>query len=239
MKLFFLVPIAIASLFPSPSNSQPMPDVSTANTLNIGNLDGLESQSTLVSQVIAPGQEASTFFETGRLQSEDRLRFQRLPAELPPIPEQSSGWRFIISQQGKCSFWLPPGIISDESVTLKTTVGDIPFRAIVTHADDHRFLIAYATSLSLEQIQSPDKLLDALRDRIAPADRFKLSNNRPITLEGHAGKELRFVGQEENIVVRAYLANNHAYVVGVIYPNANPQPQRTRAFLNAFELTNP
>jgi hypothetical protein len=193
----------------------------------------------LVSQVVSPGQEAATFFETGRLRSEDRLRFQRPPAELPAIPEQSRGWRFIISQQAGISFWLPPGIISDESVTLKTAVGDIPFRAIITHSDDQRFLIAYTTSLSPEQVQSPDKLLNAVRDRIAPPDRFQLTNNRPITLDGHSGRELRFGGQEESIVVRAYLVGNHAHVVGVIYSNANPQPQRTRAFLNAVELVNP
>lgn len=216
-----------------------MPEAAAANNFDTSEMDDLVENSDLIGQYIAPGREAATFFETGRLQSEDKLRFQRPPAELPPIREQSSGWRFIISQQGQCSFWLPPGIISDESVTLKTEVGDIPFRAIVANSEDARFLIAYATSLNSAQSQSPEKLLDAVRDRIAPADRFKLTSNQPITLDRHPGRELRFAGKEESIVVRAFLVNNLAHVVGVIYPNTNPQSQRTRAFLNAFELRSP
>lgn len=183
--------------------------------------------------------DAASFFDSGRLRSEDQLRFRRPPSGVPPVRSQSQGWQFVIFKEGGFSFWVPPGILSDEIVTLKTTVGEVKFRTLTTHSEDRRYVAAYASTLSEQQVQSPEQLLNAIRDRVAPADKFKLTGDRVIKLDKYPGRELSFSSKESSITFRVYIVGKRAYVLGVIYPNANPQPRSTRAFLNAFELLNP
>jgi hypothetical protein len=215
----------------SPS-SQPSPQSSNLITKSF-------LSNPLIAQSGFSSLDASSFFDSGRLRSEDQLRFQRPPANVPPVRNQSQGWQFVIFKEGGVSFWVPPGIVSDESVTLKTVLGEVKFRTLTTQANDRRYVAAYANDLTAQQVQSPGQLLNALRDRVAPADKFKLATERSITLNKYPGKELSFVGKETSLIFRAYLVGNRAYVVGVIYPNADPQPRSTRAFLNALELLNP
>ena len=180
--------------------------------------------------------DSTTFFGTGRLRSEDQLRFQRPPADVPPVRSTSQSWQFIIFKEGGFSFWVPPGILNQDIVNLKTAVGEVNFRTLTTHADDRRYVVAYANALTPDQVQSAPKLLDAIRDRVAPADQFKRTGDRAITINQYPGRELSFVGKTESITFRAYLVGNKAYVLGVIYPNTSPKTRATRAFLNAFEL---
>jgi hypothetical protein len=75
-------------------------------------------------------QEVRSFFETGRLSSEDRLMFRRPPSGVIPPQENSRSWQFIVFKEGGISFWMPPGVLAQEYVTLDTTLGDLTFRTL-------------------------------------------------------------------------------------------------------------
>jgi hypothetical protein len=180
--------------------------------------------------------DSRSFFETGRLRSEDRILFQKPRSNDIPVSPQSNSWQFVIFRAEGFSIWMPPGVITNENVTLDTVVGKVAFRAMASNAQDRRFVVAYTEKLTEEQLKNPQVLLDALRDRVAPKDRYKLTQERTLSIDTHPGRELILENAETTITLRAYLVNNKAYVVGVSNPRAKQNARETRAFLNAFQL---
>ncbi len=178
-----------------------------------------------------------SFFETGRLLSEDTLWFRSPPRDIMPVQTESSGWQLVVLQDAGMSFWLPPGVIRRETITLDTAAGPLNFQTMDSSSKDRRYVAAHAPNLTPEQIKNPSILLDALKAKVAPADQFSLSSDRPVTLDNNPGRELTFRGAEESIIFRAYLVKNQVYVMGVRYSNGSPQDRATRAFLSALELT--
>ena len=197
-----------------------------------------EEQRQIAQQNIPFSRDFSSFFETGRMRSQDRLLFQSPPREVMPVAKQSNSWQFIIFKEGGFSFWMPPGILTEEKVVLDTTIGKLSFRTLASNTEDRRYVIGYAASLTPEQAENPEILLNAIRERAVPSGEFKLQEDRSITLDNYPGRELTFENDDEVIIIRAYLGEQRVYVLGVRYPKANPQPRQTRAFLNALELLN-
>jgi hypothetical protein len=184
-------------------------------------------------------QDIRSFFETGRLRSQDRVLWQNPPSDVMPVQEQSTSWQFIIFREGGFSFWMPPGVLSEEKVSLETAVGELNFRTLASDTEDRRYLVGYASSLTDQQIKEPQILLNAIRDQVAPKDEFKLTEQRDINLDQYLGKELQFTDREETIIVRVYLVGNQVYALGIRYPNTAPKTRETRAFLNALQLLKP
>ncbi len=211
-----LIPLLVAFIADKPLQSYP------------------DTQSFQIAQ--SPAQEVRSFFETGRLSSEDRLMFRRPPSGVIPPRENSQSWQFIVFKEGGISFWMPPGVLTEQSVTLDTSLGDIPFRTLASKTDDRSYVVAYASSLTEEQVEQPKTILKAIQEKVAPSDEFKFINSRSIRMEDFPGIELTFEGEEEAIIVRAYLVNQKAYVLGVRYPKDNPEERQTRSFLNALQL---
>ena len=181
-------------------------------------------------------QEFSSFFESGRMRAEDRLNFRPLPDQNIPVRERSRSWQFVVFEAGGCSFWMPPGILSQEKVNLETSLGVVSFQALASNAEDRRFVVAYAANLNKAQLKFPDILLEAIRDEVAPAEEFNLVEEREIMIDNYPGKELTLDNAEEIIKLRAYLVNNKVFVLGAHVPRSDPRPQQTRGFFNAFEL---
>ena len=184
------------------------------------------------------GREARSFFETGRLTSEDRLLFQSPPNGIIPVRQTSNSWQFILFKEGGVSFWIPPGILTEEAITLATPLGDLNFRTLTSNLDDKTYVAAYARGLSEQQRQNPDSLLQAIRDKVTPKNEFKLIRRRSVTLDSYPGEELSFQNDQEIITFRAYLVNDRLYVLGVRSPQSINDLRSTRAFLNALELLN-
>lgn len=218
LKMLFLggiIPLVIVS-FSKSLNSYPI------------NSSGLISQSI--------NQEVRSFFETGRLSSEDRLMFRSPPSGVIPPRENSQSWQFIVYKQGGISFWMPPGVLTDESITLNTQQGDLAFRTLASRTNDRSFMVAYAPSLTPEQLTRPQKILEAIQEKAAPSSQFKLINTRSINLLDFPGRELTFESEDEAIIFRTYLVNQKVYVIGVRYPKLAPEERQTRSFLNALQL---
>lgn len=191
-------------------------------------------ESFLISQSM--NQNVRSFFETGRLSSEDRLMFRRPPSGVIPPRENSQSWQFIVFKEGNVSFWMPPGALTQESITLNSELGDLTFQTMSSRSEDRNFVAAYLPSLTEEQIKRPQAILQAIQDKVSPNKEFKLINRQSITLNDFPGVELTFEGKIDNIMVRAYLVRDKVYVLGVRYPKENPQERQNRAFLNALQL---
>ncbi|MDJ0845172.1 hypothetical protein [Crocosphaera sp.] len=184
------------------------------------------------------GREIRSFFESGRLTSEDRLSFQNPPDGVIPIRNQSNSWQFILFKKGGVSFWMPPGILTEDEVLLATTLGDISFRSLTSHRENQEYIAAYAQSLTDKQVENFDVLLQTIKDEIPSEKSFRLTGERAIFLDENLGKELTFANQEEIIILRLYLVQNRLYVMGVRYPKSLTDTRSSRAFLNGLELLN-
>ncbi|MGH2414830.1 MAG: hypothetical protein ACRDEA_14295 [Microcystaceae cyanobacterium] len=231
--LVFLLPIAWQSLGFSSAQASPSRLLSRFSHKILTE----KSVSFLMAQHSSPSSlDLSSFFQTGRLRSQDRLLFQRPPTGVIPVRSQSHSWQCIIFREGGFSFWMPPGVLTEETVTLDTSLGQVSFRTLASNSDERRYVVAYADSLAEAQRKDPQVLLDAIKERVAPANQFELKQQQSITLENYPGRELTFENAEEVITMRVYLGNQKVYAMGVRYPKINALPRQTRAFLNAFEL---
>jgi hypothetical protein len=202
--------------------------------LTIAILLGIAAQSSILLPVYS--QNFSDFFQSGRLRSEDRIIFRAPPNDTIPVSKNSRSWQFIVFQSGGFSFWMPPGILTEETVVLNTSVGSLSFRTLAANGEDRRYVVAYAEKLTPAQLQSPQVLLEAIRDKVAPANQFQLKQQREITIDKYPGRELILENDKEIIIFRAYLAKEKVYVLGVHTPKANPLNRETQAFFNAFQL---
>jgi len=226
--LAFLLNLALESFGSEPMQAQSPPSTTGLSSRNSLNL--------LAQHTPSAGSEMRSFFETGRLRSQDRLLFQQPPSDVIPVRSQSNSWQFVIYRDGNSSFWMPPGVLTEETVILETSLGSLSFRTLASNAEDRRHVAAYARSLTPEQYSNPQVLLDAIQQKVAPEREFELRQERSITIDNFPGKELTFESAAEVITMRVYLVKDKIYALGVRYPRANPLPRQTRAFLNAFEL---
>lgn len=183
----------------------------------------------------SPNQNLRSFFETGRPRSEDTLRFQRPPSGVPPVRTDSGNWQFIVFSQGNVSFWMPPGILSQDEVLIATSAGDLNFRTLTATDGDYRYVAAHARGLTPQQLADRQSLFNALRARVAPQETFSLLSERPVTLGKETGTEFTFASDQESIVFRAYLVGDQVYVMGVGQPRAQPRERVARTFLNALQ----
>jgi hypothetical protein len=189
-------------------------------------------------QVMAqsPNQDLRSFFETGRPQSQDTLRFQRPPSGVPPIRTNANNWQLIVFSQGNVSFWMPPGILAQDNVVIATAEGDLNFQTLTSTDNDHRYVAAYATGLTEQQINDPAALFTAMQARVAPTETFSLMNERPVTLGDYQGSEFTFESDTERVTFRAYLVGNKIYAMGVIQPLTSTRDNAARTFLNALQF---
>ncbi len=131
---------------------------------------------------------------------------------------------------------MPPGILAQDQVAINTTEGDLNFQTLVSTDGDYRYLAAYASGLTEEQINNPTALFEAMRKRVAPPETFSLMNERPMTLGDYQGSEFSFANDTESVVFRTYIVGNQVYAMGVIQPLNSPRDNASRAFLNALQF---
>lgn len=188
--------------------------------------------------LLAQQSNFSSFFEDGRLLSENQLRRQP-PDPTIPVAQNSQFWQPIIFRAGGFSFWMPPGTLSEERIVLQTQVGAVSFRTLSANSDSDRYVVGYADQLTNEQLKNPQSSLAAITNRVISARTFKLIRNQPITQSGIQGRELLYQSETEVIVFRAFLRRNQAYVIGARSPKSAGVPARqTTLFLSSFEFLN-
>jgi hypothetical protein len=187
--------------------------------------------------LIAQQNNFSSFFEDGRLRSENQLR---RPAD-PTIPviTNSQFWQFIVFEEGNVSFWMPPGTLRQGTTLLKTNVGTLDFRTLSSNTQSGLYVAAYAAQPTAGRLSNSRLVLDALRERVAPSSQFTLKSERSLTMNGNPGKELVYTSKTEKVAFRAYLINKQVYALGVRYPIGAGNARSATAFLNSFAMVNP
>lgn len=186
--------------------------------------------------LLAQQSSFTSFFEEGRLPSENRLHRQP-PDPTIPVAQDSQFWQPIFFRAGGFSFWMPPGTLSEDRVVLPTQVGAVSFRTLTANSDNARYVIGYADQLTSDQLRNPRSLLTAITNRAITAQKFTLIRNQPITQGSVQGRELLYQSDTEVIVFRAFLRRSSAYVIGSRSPKSGGVPPRqTTIFLNSFEF---
>jgi hypothetical protein len=222
-----LVPVALAETASAKVDSLALPP---ANSM-------VQAAPTLRSPVLLAQQSNfSSFFEDGRLLSENQLRRQP-PDPSIPVAQNSQFWQPIIFRSGGFSFWIPPGTLSEATVVLPTRIGEVSFRTLAANSGNLRYVVGYADKLTQNQLQNPQSLLTAVTSKVISAQKFTLVRNQPITQGGVQGRELVYQSDTEVIAFRAFLKRNNAYVIGARSPKSEGVPPRTTTiFLNSFEF---
>jgi len=182
------------------------------------------------------GSDFNNFFQEGRLPSENRLRVQSPSNPQITVDKESKYWQYVIFSAGNCSLWMPPGAMSTENVVLNTDVGKLSFRTLASNTDNSRYVAAYAEQLTPPQLANPKALLQAVRNRVAPSEKFQLKSERAIALSTYPGRELTLQSADETITFRVYLVQKRLYALGTKYANASPLSKQVDAFLNSFQL---
>ncbi len=178
----------------------------------------------------------TSFFEEGRLQSENQLRRQP-PDPTMPVAGNSQAWQPIFFRAGGFSFWMPPGTLTEDRVTLSTPVGKVNFRTLTANTDTSRYVVGYAEQLTPEQLKNPQFLLVGIANNVVSSPQFRLVRNQAMTQNGVQGRELTYQSATEVIVFRAFLRQNTGYVMGTRSPKSAGVPSRqTTIFLNSFEF---
>lgn len=222
-----LVPVVVVKTASAKTDSLALPPVNS----------GVQLVPMLRSPVLLAQQSNfSSFFEDGRLLSENQLRRQP-PDPTLPVDQNSQFWQPIVFRSGGFSFWMPPGTLSQETVVLPTRFGNVSFRAVAANSANSRYVVGYAEQLTPEQLKNPQFMLVAIANKVVPSQKFTLVRNQAITQAGVQGRELTYQSDTEVIVFRAFLRQNTGYVIGARSPKSEGIPPRqTTIFLNSFEF---
>ncbi|UIE39073.1 hypothetical protein [Leptodesmis sichuanensis] len=222
-----LVPVVLAEVASAKNDLLPVPQ-----TPSIDRMGGTLRSPLLLAQQ----SNFASFFEEGRLLSENQLRRQP-PDPTLPVDQNSQFWQPIIFRSGGFSFWMPPGTLTQETVVLPTRFGNVSFRAVAANSANSRYVVGYAEQLTPEQLKNPQFMLVAIANKVVPSQKFTLVRNQAVTQGGIQGRELTYQSDTEVIVFRAFLRGNSGYVIGARSPKSAGVPSRqTTLFLNSFEF---
>ncbi|PZV17416.1 MAG: hypothetical protein DCF20_06175 [Pseudanabaena sp.] len=187
----------------------------------------------------APGVTRPAFFQDSP-QAIPLGVFRRQPSQTfqPQIEFNfdPNAWQTFSSKSGGFVIMMPPGIMFDETETLKTAIGDLQFRVLSKHDGNSRFLVAYSDRLAPSQIKSPKAILTAIAERVNPTNLFRLTANRPINIDNFLGRELMFSTAKESIVMRAYLVGDRVYIIGANRLTKSAIANVNEKFFKSFRL---
>lgn len=190
-------------------------------------------------QVVAQfGRGLPDFFEQGDRQFEREVDRLNQPQTDPNLTIQSTGeqWRPIVSDAGKFSIWLPPGVMSEETKTLQIANQPVTFNVLASQAEGSRFVAAYA-DLPANQSWSDQVIFTAIQNGVAAQTKFKVVSEQAITLDQWTGQEWQMSQANETITYRVYRVQQRVYLLAAKQPGAtaNP-PAQADTFFRSFKL---
>lgn len=163
-----------------------------------------------------------------------------------PAAQDTKAWKKFTSPEGRFSVLLP-ATPTEQSRPVETALGRLDNRVFMVQTPADVYMVAYADFP--EPVSDPDmiqKMLDGGRDKALSNVNGKLTSEKNIKLDGHAGREWH-IEMPEGLVARAraYWVKKRLYQALVIVqatPNATPQAARLRQeandkFFDSFALT--
>ncbi len=178
------------------------------------------------------------FFDVGQEQFEQevqRLQQQQQTNPVLTIDSQSSQWQPVISRTDGFSIWMPPGVLSQESKTLNTTVGTLEFKAIASQQNQTRY-VAAVTTVQPNQSKDPTALFTAVENSILASAALQKDRDRSISLGTYPGRELQATSTDEILTFRFYLVQQRLYLLATRQLRQAPTTQTTNNFFDSFQL---
>ncbi|MGI0484619.1 hypothetical protein ACN4EK_04220 [Pantanalinema rosaneae CENA516] len=207
------------------------------STLQCHNIRSIQYRQ--LEQVVAQfGRGLPDFFEQGDRQFEREIDRLNQPQTDPNLTIQSTGeqWRPIVSQAGKFSIWLPPGVMSEETKTLAIAAKSMTFNVVASQAEGSRFVVAYG-DLPANQPLSDQAVFAAIRDEVVAQTQFKVVSENPITFGQWTGQEWQLSQANETIIYRVYRVQQRVYLLAAKQTGkiAN-QSNSVDTFFRSFKL---
>ncbi len=191
--------------------------------------------------VIAGLFDRPDFFEEGREQFDEEIRRfeeeQSVPDSSLKIDDTALSWSRVVIKAAGFTAMIPSGAITHEVETVEAPKGDINFDIIATHPSSSRYVIAYSEEVTPERVDNPQEVLERSRDYIIDN---KIGLNKiaddDITFEDYPGKQFQLQNEDETIVFRLILVEQHLYVLAVNQQNDAVSPKSIDTFFSSFEL---
>ncbi len=191
--------------------------------------------------VIAGLFDRPDFFEEGREQFDEEIRRfeeeQSVPDSSLKIDDTALSWSRVVIKAAGFTATIPSGAITHEVETVEAPKGDINFDIIATHPSSSRYVIAYSEEVTPERVDNPQEVLERSRDYIIDN---KIGLNKiaddDITFEDYPGKQFQLQNEDETIVFRLILVEQHLYVLAVNQQNDAVSPKSIDTFFSSFEL---
>jgi hypothetical protein len=179
-----------------------------------------------------------SFFDQGQKILDREIQRLQAPPSNPQLTVETKHWQPIISKAGKFSIWMPPGILSDETKTLETSVGSLNYQVIASQDTSSRFLVARTEDLQASQLKHPSALFDAVRDAILAKTGLPLTSDRPISLGNYEGRELITQNQTDAFAFKIYLVERRLYVLAAKQKGIDALSENAVTFFKSFQLLN-
>ncbi|HEX3560352.1 MAG TPA: hypothetical protein VHU19_14185 [Pyrinomonadaceae bacterium] len=136
-----------------------------------------------------------------------------------------------------------PGTPQKQTQSVDTAVGSVAFNTYSVQNGSEAFIVGYNDfpDNAATQNADPQELLNKARDGAVQNVNGKVTNEKPITMDGHPGKE--FSGesstpQEATFTARVYWVAPRLYQVLYIRPKTTSAPSENgQKFLDSFQLT--
>lgn len=159
------------------------------------------------------------------------------PSQLLTINDGELIWQKYLFRDGGFSVWMPQGIQSQETVTLKSQAGNIDFQVVAIQPKSLRFVVAYSENKDLSQLGNSDEILAAIREGIIGKTNFNLVQEKPINFQSYNGLflEMENISDKEVITFQIYLINQKVYVLAVGNKVSGYENDIT-SFFNSFRL---
>ena len=136
-----------------------------------------------------------------------------------------------------------PGTPQKQTQSVSTAVGPVAFNTYSVQNGSEAFIVGYNDFPDTPATRgaNPEDLLNKARDGAVQNVGGKVTSEKPITMNGHPGKE--FTGdstspQEATFTARVYWVAPRLYQVLYIRPKTTAAPSENgRKFLDSFQLT--
>jgi len=137
-----------------------------------------------------------------------------------------------------------PGTPTHQTQSVDTASGKIDITLLSVEKSGEAFIVGYndiPAAVAAMADQNPDSFLNNARDGAVRNVNGKVTSERPVTIDGHPGKE--FIGdstspQEATFTARVYWVNPHLYQQLYIRPKAgSATSENGQKFLDSFKLT--
>lgn len=141
-----------------------------------------------------------------------------------------------------------PGTPQKQSQSVSTAVGPINVTMLTVTKGNEAFIVGYndvPDQAAAVADSRPDDFLNNARDGAVNNVHGKVTSERPLTLDGHPGKEFSGDGtspedpkQEASFTARVYWVRPHLYQVLYVRPKTDAAPSDDgKKFLDSFQLT--